>query len=143
MGAIPTGVIGIIVIAFSLAAFFLLDIETSAVNVWALTFLLLSECVLFGGLMGLQFLRARHSNVFLRTGTATALFLYFAATVISVFFAGLFKEKLNTFILIELTIIALFAIVAISVFAFSRMIEHRSEEDTLKVGSNEPKRGGF
>ena len=142
-GVLPIGIIGIIVVAFSLAVFFLLGIEKTAVNVWALTFLLLSEIVLFGGLIGLRFTGANHSKVFLKSGVTVTLLLYFVATLISALFAGAFKENLNTFILIELAIIVLFAITIISIFACSRGIACRNETDMAKIGINEPKRGGF
>ena len=142
-GIFSIGIIGLIVIVFSLAAFFLLDIEKISVHIWALTFLLLSEIVLFGGLIGLRFTGGNSSIVFLRSGISTALLLYFAATLVSVFFSGMFKEKLNTFILIELAIIVLFSIIIISILAWSRGIARRNEADMAKVGTNEPKRGGF
>ncbi|MCL2760562.1 MAG: hypothetical protein FWD70_02820 [Desulfuromonadales bacterium] len=143
IGVISIALIGIIVIAFSITAFFLLDIERIAVNVWALAFLLLAELALFGGLIGLRFIGANHGKVFLRTGIATVLWFYFIATFVSVLFARAFRENLKIFILIELTIIVLFAIVAISIFAVSRSIAARDEVDITKVGTNEPKRGGF
>jgi hypothetical protein len=142
-GVVPIGVIGIIVVAFSLAAFFLLEIERSAVNGWAWAFLLLAEFVLFGGLIGLRFAGTSHNKAFLNSGVTTALSLYFIATMVSIFFTGVFKENPNTFILIELAIIALFAIITISVFACSRGIARSNEADMAKVGTNEPKRGGF
>jgi len=142
-GVVAIGVIGIIVVAFSLTAFFLLNIERVAVNGWALAFLLLSELALFGGLIGLRFTGANHSKVFLESGVSVALSLYFASTLVSVLFAGAFRENLNTFILIELAVIALFAIITISIIAWSGSIARRNDSDTEKVGTNEPKRGGF
>ncbi|MCL2078936.1 MAG: hypothetical protein FWH17_03730 [Oscillospiraceae bacterium] len=142
-GIISIGIIGAIVLALTLAAFFLLGIEKSTVNIWALSFLLLSICALFGGLIWLRFAGSQHSKVFLKLGVTTALTLYFGVTFASVFFAGLLKEKLNTFILMELSIIALFAIIIVAILAFSRRVARRNEIDTAKVGSNEPKRGGF
>lgn len=140
---VSIGIVGTIVIAFSLAAFFLLDIERIAVNIWALIFLLLSEGILFGGLIALRFSSVQHSKAFLSAGVTTALLLYFAITLISVFWAGSLKERLNTFILIELAIVALFVIVVVSIMAFSRHTVQRNEEDIAKVGTTEPKRGGF
>jgi hypothetical protein len=39
--------------------------------------------------------------------------------------------------------IARLAVITISIFAFSRSVERRNEEDTAKVKTNAPKRGGF
>ena len=142
-GVMPIGIIGIIVVAFSLAVFFLLDIEKSTLNLWALALLLLSEIVLFGGLIGLRFTGANHSKVFLNSGITVTLLLYFVATLISVLFAGAFMENLNTFFLIQLAIIALFVIITIFIFVWSRGITRHYEIDMAKIGTNEPKRGGF
>ena len=142
-GVMPTAVIGIIVAALSLAVFFLLEIEMIAVNVWALAFLLISELSLFGGLIGLRLAGAGNSRVFLRAGVTSALSLYFIATLVSILFAGAFSERVNTFILIELAIIALFAIIIIAMVATSHAIERRNEEDMKKVGTIEARRGGF
>lgn len=142
-GVLSIGIVGLIVIAFSLAVFFLLDIEKNAVNIWALSFLLLSEAVLFGGLIGLRFAGGNHNAVFLRAGVTTTLSLYFAATLISVFFTGSFEDELKKFILLEIAIVALFLIAAISIIAWSSGIARRNDADVAKVGTNEPKRGGF
>ncbi|MCL2365821.1 MAG: hypothetical protein FWC75_02110 [Oscillospiraceae bacterium] len=142
-GVLPISLIGIIMVALTLVAFFLLDIERIAVHIWALAFLLLSEVVLFGGLIGLRFAGASHSSVFLRAGVSTSLVLYFVATLISALFAGFFRDRINSFILIELAIIAFFAIITISILAWSRSIARRNEADMAKIGTNEPKRGGF
>ena len=140
---IAIAIIGLIVIAFTLAVFFLLDIDRASVNVWALAFLLLSEIVLFMGLIGLRFAGAGHSILFLRAGVSATLLLYFIATLVSVFFSGAFKENLNIFILIELAIVFLTAIIIVAIFAWSISISRRNETDVKKVGSTEPKRGGF
>ena len=143
IGIFSIGIIGFVVIAFTIAAFFLLDIERIAVNHWALAFLLLSEVVMFGGFIALRFMDAGHNKLFLSAGASTTLTLYFVSTLISVLFAGAFRERLNTFILIEFAIIALFIITMICIFAWSRNISRQNEADYEKVGSKEPKRGGF
>jgi len=142
-GIIPILVIGAIVIVFSVAMFILLEVERTGIFLWALAFLLLSEVALFSGLIGVRRAGARRGNVFMVTGVTVTLSLYFVATLAFTFFAGSLEEKLNVFILVELGIIALFAIITIAVLAASRGIERRSEEDMSKVGTDEPRRGGF
>ena len=140
---LPISAIGVIVVLFTLAMYFLLDIERNALNRWALGFLLLSEVIMFGGLIALRRAAPVHSSVFVKSGVTAALSLYFATTINSVFLSGLFTNNLNAFILIELGILALFAIVTITILAFSGSIGRRSNEDASKTGSNEAKRGGF
>jgi len=143
IGIKSLALIGILVIALTLAVFFLLEIATVTVNVSALVFLLLAEVVLFGGLIGIQFSGANHSRVFLASGLTGALLLYFVSTLILTFLAGLFRERANAYILIELGVVVLFAITAIAILSFSRGIARQNEEDATKTGSIEAKRGGF
>ena len=98
---------------------------------------------MFGGLIGVRHTKAGHSTVFMSSGMTVTLALYFAVTLASVFLSGLFSGNLNAFILMELGIIALFAVITISILAFSRSIRRRENEDYSKVDSNEAKRGGF
>ena len=136
-------VIGIIVIALTVAAFFLLDIERIEIFLWAFGFLLLSEIILFAGLIGLRRSIAQSGNVFMKSGVTSALILYFIATLIMALFSDTLRENLYVFVFIELCIFALFAVVTIAILAFSRSIARRNEADMSKVGDNEPKRGGF
>lgn len=121
-GIIPTIIIGLIVISFSVTAFFLLDIEKVPLYWWALGFLVLSELVLFSGLICVRLLGANRSKVFMRSGIVATLFLYFLVTLISIIFTSSFTGKLNTFILMELAIIVICTIIIISVFPISRRI---------------------
>ena len=142
-GALTIIVIGLIVLAVTAAVFFLLDIERSHLNLWALGFLVLSELILFIGLLALRSSKKIHSNIFLKAGANIALFIYFIVTLISIYFTNRFSERLNTFILIEVAIIALFLIVIILIGAFARGIEQRNAEDIEEIGYTAPKRGGF
>ena len=142
-GVLPIAVIGVIITTFSIIVFFLLDFERVAVHWWALTFLLISEILLFAGLIGLKYVKAVHSRHFLKLGISMSLTLYFVFTLISVFLSGLFKDDLNYFILIQLAFITIAAIVVIFLSTFSKRLERQCKEDVMKSGANEPKRGGF
>ena len=139
----PLLLIGFIVIAFTLAAYFLLDIEMTAIHTRALAFLLLSEIALFGVPIGLQFSGANHSRAFLTAGLTTASSLYFVGTLMLAFWARRFGENVNLFTLIELGLLALFAITATALLAFSRGIAQQNEADAAKISSTVAKRGGF
>jgi len=139
----PMVLVGIILISFTVTAFLLLEFEKTVFNYCALAFLLLSEAVLFTGLVCLRFTGKNNNPVFLKTGMSAALVLYFLATLASVFIGGLLISNLNIFILIELAIIVLFSIAAIAVYSFSRSVRDNENEDIKKVQSHEAKRGGF
>ena len=111
----PIIIIGAIVVAFSVGAFFLLDIERTALYCWALAFLLVSEVALFAGIALTRMMGANHNKVFLRSGVTTTLLLYFFATVIGVFFTGRFVDRLNSFILMQLAIVVVAAIILVAV----------------------------
>jgi len=142
-GVIALGIIGTIILTFTITAFFLLKIERTVLNVLALVFLLMSELVLFCGLISFRFINNNHNTVFLRAGISSTLLLYFLTTLVSILFAGAFKDNISFFILIELAIIALFSISAISIFALSGSISRRNQTDITKVDTTEPKRGGL
>jgi len=142
-GNIAIGIIGALVVAFTLATFFLIDFERTTIQWVALMFLLLSEVVLFAGLIGIRSLGAKFSKVFVSAGLSTILFIYFAATLTSVFFANSFRDRLNNFIWLQVVIIGLFAIVAVAILAFSHKIARDDEKSLSKVGETQPKRGGF
>ncbi len=119
--ALSIGIIGLIIIAVTLSIFFLLSFEKIAISWWALSFVLLAEIAL---LVGLEILVIdKHLNkVFVSSGVSSVLFLYFVATIISCFFASNFKDNINSFIIIEIVIIAITAIITILIFAFSHGI---------------------
>lgn len=116
------GIIGAILVGFTLIAFFLLNIERIGLYLWALTFLLVAEIVLCTGLIATKSLGANHSKVFVKSGIIGSLFLYFLATLISVLSVRLFENKPGTFIILEFGIIVLFAIIILSILAFSQRI---------------------
>lgn len=121
-GSKTIGVIGTIIVIFTLSAFFLSDAEKTALYSWAFTFLLLAEIVLCAGLTAVKASGTNHHNIFVRSGISAALFLYTAAALIMVLFMRLFENRLHTYILFQLGIIALFAIVILLILTFSRRI---------------------
>lgn len=130
------GMIGAITVVFTMIAFFLSEIERSALHLWALAFLLLAEVVLCSGLIAVKSLDANHSKVLVRSGITGALSLYFFITLVSILFAGQFRDRVNIFIILELGIIALFAVIILMILACSRSIAGRNrrmnERDFLK-----------
>ena len=132
-GIVPIAAIGIVIILFTAAAFFLLELERDSLHCQSLVSLLLSEFILFGGLIGLQLRSAKPSKAFQRAGVTAALVLYFIVTLFSVFFTGQFYGHENLFILMEITIFATFVVLTVSLLYFSRNIEaqDRAAADSL------------
>ena len=140
---LPIVIVGLIVVGITVAGFLLLDFEATAVNTWALVFLLFSEVVLFGGLIAIRLKSAGHAPVFMKAGVSTALFIYFFTTVVITFLSRFFRANVNAYVFLQLATAAFFAIIVVSILAFSRSINRRNELDSEKVNSTEAKRGGF
>lgn len=141
---IKIGIIGVIVALFTIATFTLLDFEWLRLHSWALGFVLLSQLVFFGGLLGMPLVEKSHNKVFFRAGLSTALFLYFFSTAIAVIvFAWFFPVNLNLFILIHIGIIAFFSVISILVQTFSQKLTAVDEKSHAAVNETKAKRGGF
>ena len=139
-------IIGVIVISFTLISFLLFEFEKTSLSLWALGFLILSELALFVGLSMLAYRKAKHHQVFLISGLSVSLFLYFLTALVCTFFSGLFKNNVNQFLMLELSVLVFFAIVIIVVLAFSRRIAGQDGESLEAQNSDlytKPKRGGF
>jgi len=141
-GILPMGIVTIIALMLCIAGFFLLGIERTVINNWALAFLLLAQVVVFCTVAVARLWTAQYSGVFLNAGVASAAFIYLVVTVIGVFLVRFF-DSLGRFVFMHFAIIGLFAIIVVSIFAYAGNIGRRSTEDVSKVGSKEAKRGGF
>ena len=141
---IKIGIVGAVVIAFTIALFALLDFYWLALHTWALTFLLAAEIVFFGGLIAISFFQQSHNKVFFRSGLTSALFLYLIATIlVANVFTWIFPLAINIFVLINLGIIALFAVILIAVLAASKRLAAVDAKSHDAVHETKAKRGGF
>lgn len=139
-------IIGVIVISFTLISFLLFDFEKTALSLWALGFLILSELALFVGLCMVAYHKEKHHELFMVSGLSVSLFLYFITSLVCAFLSSLFKDNVNQFLMLELSVLMFFSIMIIVIFAFSRRItEHdrENQEDANSDQYNKPKRGGF
>ena len=141
MQRIIIGVIGAIVVAFTITAFFLLSISATALNLTALGFLLLAQIIICGGVIALVSMKAE--KAFLRFGIAGTLFLYGAATGLSMLFVPLFQGNTSLFLLIQLGILTASVVVFLLIAVFSRTIKAQDESAAAGREDRTPKRGGF
>jgi len=131
-----------IIIVFSLVAFLLLNIELSTINVWALIFILISEVVAFIILTYLRTSENSCNTIFIKSGITVSASLYCIATLVCSVLAIVFMSNLNLFILIQIALMSLFAIIMIIMFSFATKVYQRNVEYTVKKDITEPKRGG-
>lgn len=110
--------VGAILILLTTLAFFLLDIEKIKLYWCAFGFLVFAEIIFCAGLIGLR----RIVSVFARSGVTVALSLYLISTLIVTLCASNFEEKVNPYILLHITVIAVFAIIAVLLLSFAGRI---------------------
>jgi len=134
---------GVIVVALTIAAFFLLEIERTSVFIWAICALILSEIVFFAGIIMIRNIGSNHNAVFAKSGATVSLSIYFISTLVLTLLSGLFRNNVNIFILLNLALVAACAIAVIGIMAVSKATQRRNEADVSKVGEQEGKRGGF
>jgi len=139
-------IIGVIVISFTLISFLLFDFEKTSLSLWALGFLILSELALFVGLSMVANRKEKHHQLFMVSGLSVSLFLYFLTALVCAFLSSLFKDNVNQFLMLELSVLMFFSIMIIVIYAFSRRIteqDRENQEDENSDQYNKPKRGGF
>ncbi len=136
----------ILYVTLVLAGFFLLGIEKTALNFWALGFLLFSITFsIFVSLAG-DFLRSTRENVFNIVGVYSAIAIYHIAVIICTVFTPIFRENIGTFIFIQIAINVVFIIILIAIIGFTGHIYKVDDRTFDKIKSGEydsPKRGGF
>ncbi len=136
-------VIGILV---AVAGFFLLDIEKITIHFWAFGSLLFSLVVSLLTVVTLVAPTRNKDGVFYTAGLSSAVWIYEIAIIISVLFTKSFTDKLNSFILLQISIHALFFIIAVIIITVSGRIHDNNAKtcENLQNGEyNKPKRGGF
>jgi len=134
--------IWVVVTFFTVAAFFLLDIEKVYINFWRLFFVLLTEFVLCGGL----YYTMTQRNLFASAGLYTALTLYAVLAFGGCFFIDIFDGRLGVFIVYELAVAGMLIMIASLILVFDKKIQNdnRRAADYLNSQNfNIPKRGDF
>lgn len=127
-GTILFAVLGVLFIFATVCIFLLADFPRTVLYGWSLSFVLFSEILLFGGLLILNRVSVGPNGVFIRSGVAVVLTMYFFATVFSSLFSGLFV-LVNKFLLVQVIIFAVAAaLIALLVF-FSAKV-NQSDKNT-------------
>lgn len=119
--------IGFIVIAVTLVIFFMGFPKDAreTLDYAALTFILISEAALFTGLTLLLFHELSESRVLIRSGIISTLLIYWIATVIiSLFAKTIFENNVNAFIITQIVLIGIVAIIIISIFLHAAKVQN-------------------
>lgn len=137
-------IIGIIVVAVSIVVFATRSIAEIPVYQVAFGFLLLAEVVFFLGLM-FNTSKGTGDKIISVSGITAISIIYLIATIIVSFFAQLFMLNLKNYVVIEIIIVAICAVIGIVIIAFSRraVISDEKHKDAGVHNSDTPQRGGF
>ena len=116
-------VVNLILLAMAVGLFlFFVDIEMIILRVLALIFIVCAGVVLVAWPIFFAFAARNYSPVFLNAGVSSTLFLYFFATVILAFLVNVFGGNVGLYVVTNLVLIAVTAIVVIIVSASARRI---------------------
>ena len=145
-GVLVTIVVYAIAMGVAIAGFFLLEVDKTKLNYWALGGLLFSLAASMVIIAFFVFRSGDRERTFASAGLISAIVIYQIAVIVSIVFTGAFRNNPNRFILLEIVINAAFFVVVIAVIAAAGRIHDRNAMTYEKQQSGEydsPKRGGF
>lgn len=122
--------IGFIVIATTLVIFFLGDsIFDKTILEWlSLAFVVLSEIALFAGITITSLQVSPTNKMLIRSGMISTLFIYWLITVVCALFKNLFNDNLSGYIVLQIIIIAITAIIIISLNSMATRVKSGDEK---------------
>ena len=119
--------VSFILLAMAIVLFlFFADVEGILLRWLAFFFILLSGLVLVAGIFVLGFMDKNHNKVFLWSGVCSTLFIYFFATFGLGFVSSGFR--LGVFVVVNLVVVALTAILVMVFFIVSRNIAQQDAD---------------
>jgi hypothetical protein len=136
----------LILISVAVSGFFLLGIPQTALYISALAFLLLSLIVSMLSLIRIQKARSETDGLYHSVGTLVIVWIYQIAVIVITPLALFFNGLITVYILIEIVLIAFYAIGTVVVNAAARKVHSMNEETARKRESgefDEAKRGGY
>lgn len=111
---VSTTAIGIILIVITIAVFFLgTESPLETLDWLALSFILISEMALFGFFICFALMVHSSNKCIIRTGILSTLSIYLVVSVLLAIFRNAFFENQNAFVMINLILICIVAIICI------------------------------
>ena len=112
-------IVGAILLVFTVAMFLLFNPEMDMVHWVGLAFLLLSEFLLFVGMLVVRNAEGKYDEAILVSGIRITLMLYFIATVISILFVNLFVSAPVIFIIVQVKLFVSTVVMLMVIYAYS------------------------
>lgn len=109
-----TAIIGLIVISITVAVFFLVTATPrESLDWWALSFVLLSELLVFGGLIYLTMSASVSGGHIILTGILSSLSIYWGISVALAVLRNMFADHQNTYIVVNIILIGFVLIISV------------------------------
>jgi hypothetical protein len=128
---LANSVIAAIVISITLRVFLTVNAANArtAIDWYALVFVLISEAALFGGIIYTTTAKRQSNNMLIKLGIISTLFFYWIATiVISTFTRGIFANSVGGFVAIQMVLCAITAIIIIILYMSAVSIAAKDEK---------------
>jgi amino acid transporter len=136
----------VILISVAIIGFFLLGIPQTTLYISALAFLLVSLIVSMLSLIKIRKVRSEKDSLYHSIGTLVIVWIYQISVAVITPLALFFNELMTVYILIEIVLIAFYAIGTVIVNAAAHKVHSMNEETARKREAgefNEAKRGGY
>ena len=125
------GLSGIIVLAVTIILYLLMSSHRNLLSYVTFAMILLSETILFAGLIAIEKWANRTSQIILRAGCGTALVIYTVVSlVISLIYMITDVQSIKVFIFLQVVLLAILAILEIALFTVA--INVKKDEDKRK-----------
>ncbi|NFG62001.1 hypothetical protein [Clostridium sp. CMCC3677] len=128
-------IIGILIEILTVFLFFMLTKDRTSIVWLCLIFMILSELILFGGYILIEYIAQKSSQIIIRAGVGTTLFGYWIISfVTSLVFINLEKDFIKYFISLQLIFIILETILIISLITGANKVKQDSDKVLQATG---------
>lgn len=129
-----------------ISGFFLLEIESTEINLFALYSLIFTFTVLVLSMFSIILKNKTGGNLFYSTGLNILMFIYLAVVIIVVACTRFFEDNIGKFKLVHIVAFSIYLIVFLIVNAYSKYVNKIDDDTVQKIENGEfeqPKRGKF
>ncbi len=120
---------GTLIILLTIFLFFILTEERVTMTWLSFEFLLFAECVLFGGLMIIEHLSSKTSQIILRSGGGFTLIVYSTISmIVSLFYMILVRKSVRSFFSIQAVLIVVAVILFIIIITTANSVKENNDK---------------
>ncbi len=117
-------IIGLIVVSVTVAVFFLGTVSPRELLDWfSLSFVLLSEFLMFGTLIYLTLSSSESNERIIHIGVLSTIATYWVISVVLALLRHLFNEHLNTFVVVNIILIGIASIISVLLYTVASKVQ--------------------